>query len=93
MLKSPIGRLRFIGTFEAISFLVLLLIAMPLKYAADIPEVVTIVGIIHGFLFSLYLLAILNAVIVRKLTIGMTLLAIVAAFLPFGPFYVDRKLQ
>lgn len=93
MLKTPIGRLRFIGTFEAISFLVLLLIAMPLKYAADIPEVVTVVGIIHGVLFSLYLLAILNAALVRKLTIGMTLLAILAAFLPFGPFYVDRKLR
>jgi integral membrane protein len=93
MLSTALGRLRFIGTFEAISFLVLLLIAMPLKYAADIPEPVTIVGIVHGALFSLYLLAILNAVIVRKISIGMTLLAILAAFLPFGPFYVDRKLR
>lgn len=93
MWATPLGRLRAIGVIEAISFLVLLGIAMPLKYAADIPEVVTVVGIIHGFLFTLYLLAILYAAIVRKLTIGLAMLATLAAFLPFGPFILDRKLR
>ncbi|QMV44143.1 DUF3817 domain-containing protein [Cohnella cholangitidis] len=93
MLKTPIGRLRAIGTAEAISFLVLLLIAMPLKYWADIPEAVTVVGIAHGVLFTLYLLAVLNALIARKISFLMSVLAVIAAFLPFGPFIVDRKIR
>ena len=93
MLKTPIGRLRFIGTVEAISFLVLLLIAMPLKYWGDIPEVVTYVGMAHGVLFVLYLLAILNALIVRKLSFIMSIVAVIAAFIPLGPFFVDRKIR
>ncbi|BBI33008.1 DUF3817 domain-containing protein [Cohnella abietis] len=93
MLSTPIKRLRFIGYFEAGSFLILLLIAMPLKYAFDTPEPVKIVGIIHGFLFALYLLAILNAFIARKLSLGMSLVAVIAAFLPFGPVLLDRKIR
>ncbi|MBP1991679.1 DUF3817 domain-containing protein [Paenibacillus eucommiae] len=93
MWKTPIGRLRFVGTIEGISFLLLIGIAMPLKYAADIPEAVTIIGILHGFLFALYLITILNAFIVRKLTFALSSLAVIAAFLPFGPFLFDRKLS
>ena len=93
MLKTPLGRLRAIGTVEAISFLVLLLIAMPLKYFADIPEPVTIVGMAHGALFALYLLAIVNAFAARKLSWLMSLLAVIAAFVPFGPFLIERKIR
>ncbi len=52
MLKTPLGRFRVIGHIEAVSFLVLLCIAMPLKYLADLPVAVLIVGSIHGALFS-----------------------------------------
>lgn len=91
--NTPIGRMRAIGTVEALSFLVLLLIAMPLKYAADIPEAVTVVGIAHGFFFSLYVLALLNALIVKKLSFGQAAVGFICAFLPFGPFVFDKKLR
>jgi len=93
LLSTPLGRLRLIGTLEAISFLVLLLVAMPLKYWADVPEAVTYVGMAHGVLFALYLLAIANALLVRKLTLVMSLLGVLAAFLPFGPFLLERKIR
>lgn len=93
MLKTPLGRLRVIGIVETISFLMLLIIAMPLKYFADIPEPVTIVGMAHGVLFALYLLAIVNALAARKLSWLMSLLAVIAAFIPFGPFLLDRKIR
>ena len=93
MLHTPIGRLRAIGFVEAISFLVLLLIAMPLKYWADIPEAVSIAGMAHGVLFVLYLLAIANASIARQLSFRMAILAVAAAFIPFGPFLLDRKIR
>lgn len=91
--NTPIGRLRAVGTIEALSFLTLLFIAMPLKYWVDVPEAVTVVGIAHGFFFALYSLALLNVLIVRKLSLLQVLIGFVCAFLPFGPFVFDRQLR
>lgn len=91
--NTPIGRMRAIGTVEALSFLVLLFIAMPLKYWAEVPEAVTVVGMAHGFFFTLYVLALVNALVVRKLTVVQSLIGFVCAFLPFGPFVFDRQLR
>ena len=44
-------RLRILGYVEGVSTLLLFGVAMPLKYAADMPEAVTIVGMVHGILF------------------------------------------
>ncbi|HTO03360.1 MAG TPA: DUF3817 domain-containing protein, partial [Opitutus sp.] len=51
ILKTPLSRLRFIGWWEGVSFLVLLGIAMPLKYLAGEPAAVRVVGMAHGILF------------------------------------------
>ncbi|KKJ79704.1 putative membrane protein YdzA, partial [Bacillus subtilis] len=48
MLHTPIGRLRTMGFIEGMSLLILLFIAMPLKYWAGLPLAVTIVGSVHG---------------------------------------------
>ena len=60
-MTNPITQFRIIALAEGISFLVLLGIAMPLKYAAGNPEPVRIVGWIHGGLFVLYLIAVVRA--------------------------------
>jgi integral membrane protein len=57
VLNNPIGRLRLIGLLEGSSFLILLGIAMPLKYAAGMPLAVKYVGWAHGALFLLFILA------------------------------------
>ncbi|KIL35899.1 membrane protein [Cohnella kolymensis] len=93
MLNTPIGRLRAVGFLEAVSFLVLLAIAMPLKYAAGMPSAVTVFGMLHGVLFILYLAAIVNAFFVRDVSFKQSLLVVAAAFVPFGPFLVDRKIR
>jgi integral membrane protein len=93
MWGTPLGRLRLTGIVEGISFLILLFIAMSLKYFADFPEPVTIVGMIHGVLFTVYLLAIAHALIVRQISFILAVLAVAAAFLPFGPFILERKLR
>ncbi|MGO4544019.1 DUF3817 domain-containing protein [Paenibacillus sp. 2TAB23] len=92
MFKTAMGRLRVVGFYEGISFLVLLLIAMPLKYWADIPEAVTVVGGLHGLLFVLYMLAVLHVWIVHRWSILKAAAAFIAAFLPFGTFVLDKKL-
>ena len=84
--------LRRMGTIEGISTLVLFGIAMPLKYLADMPLAVTVVGSIHGFLF-LGLVGML-AVAVRRVPLptGLAIAGVAAAVIPFGPFVLDRRL-
>ena len=82
---------RTIGTLEAISFLLLLGIAMPFKYLMDIPQAVSIVGMIHGILFVIY---VLGAFLMKsKLNWNYSILAVVllCSVIPFGPFYAERK--
>jgi integral membrane protein len=93
MWKTTLGWLRGVGYLEGLSFLILLGIAMPLKYFADLPDAVAVVGMAHGVLFVLYLAVIAYALIVRHLTLKNAVLAVAAAFLPFGPFLLDRRLR
>ncbi len=90
-LKTTLGRLRFIGFWEAVSFLVLLLIAMPLKYFADWPLAVRVVGMAHGILFMLYVLAAIQAAVERDWPWKKTALVLAASLVPAGPFVVDAK--
>ncbi len=82
---------KLISTLEAISFLVLLLIAMPLKYVWEMPEIVEIVGMVHGVLFVLYVFG--AYWMYEKLDWDLKTFAITVfcSVIPFGPFYVERK--
>lgn len=88
---STLSTLRFFAFLEGMSFLVLLGIAMPLKYMYNQPEAVRIVGMFHGVLFILY---VINLFAVHKnleWEIGQTFKAFIAAFIPFGTFYANKK--
>jgi integral membrane protein len=91
MLKTALGRFRFIGLIEGISFL-LLLIAMPFKYWADFPLGVTVMGSLHGLLFVLYAFALLHVWIVDRWSFLKVVIAFIASFLPFGTFILDKKM-
>lgn len=93
MLRTSIDRLRFSGWLEGGSFLLLMFVAMPLKYFAGQPGMVRIVGMIHGILFLLYCLAIMQAWVGKSLSTKWMMLAFLASLLPFGPFFVDRHLM
>jgi integral membrane protein len=90
--KTAIGRFRVIAVCEGISFLILLSIAMPLKYLADQPQYVLFVGWLHGFLFVMYMISGLNVKTTHKWKMSKTLLAVVVSVIPFGPFILDRKI-
>ncbi|MEL6611730.1 MAG: DUF3817 domain-containing protein [Bacteroidota bacterium] len=93
MLSSSIGRLRLAGLVEGTSFLVLLFIAMPLKYLADQPEAVSIVGWVHGVLFVLFGVALLIAMQDEGWSLKKAAVIFIAAVVPFGPFVIDRQLK
>lgn len=90
-LKTPVGRLRLVGFWEGISFLVLLLVAMPLKYALGRPEAVRVVGMAHGILFMLYVWMAIQTAIELRWDWRRTALVLIASVLPAGPFVVDAK--
>jgi len=93
MLTSAVGRLRAVGMIEAVSFLLLLGVAMPLKYFAGMPAAVKIAGWIHGLLFIIFGLCLLVAHGERRWSMRWSALVLVAALLPFGPFVIDRRLK
>lgn len=93
MLSTPIGRLRIISLIEGISYLILLGIAMPLKYLAGQPEVVSVVGAVHGILTILFVLAVVQVMVAHRWSILRALGALVASIIPFGAFALDRWLR
>lgn len=90
VLKKGIKLYRLISFLEAISFIVLLCIAMPLKYIWEMPQMVQIVGMAHGVLFILYIIFSIYAWRVLQWSLQKLFIAIACSVLPFGPFYVDR---
>ena len=92
-MKNPIPFLRAVGLAEAVSFLLLLGIAMPLKYFAGMPIAVKIVGSIHGALFVLFSVTLIRVMWIAGWPFARGLLVWVAALLPFGPFVMDRKVR
>lgn len=89
---SPvIRRFRVIAILEGISFLVLLFIAMPLKYLADLPLMVKYVGWAHGILFISYILLAVPLFTRLKWSMERIYAVGIAALLPFGTFVLERK--
>lgn len=80
-----------VAFLEGISYILLLFIATPIKYIYNNPEYVKLLGMPHGLLFIGYIIL---AFIIKtdmkwsNKTLGLVLLA---AIIPFGTFYVDRK--
>ncbi|MDQ0297682.1 integral membrane protein [Salibacterium salarium] len=93
MMSSAIGRLRIAGMLEGLSFIVLLFLAMPLKYGLGMDMAVTIVGALHGGLFVIYIAAVLFVWILRRWAIPRAMTAMIVSVIPFGPFVFDKSLK
>ncbi len=91
MLQSPIGRLRIIAFLEGVSFLVLLGIAMPLKYYCDSPMAVRVIGMAHGVFFIAFIFSLIDVKISHRWSLGKMLIAFIASLVPFGTFVLDAK--
>lgn len=87
-----IGRLRVVGFWEGWSYLLLLGIAMPLKYWAGMPGFVRVIGMAHGILFVAYVAALGVTARAAAFPWSRTAALFVASLLPFGPFVADRGL-
>jgi integral membrane protein len=91
--KKLLHRFRMVGIAEGISFLVLLLIAMPLKYFMDFPMAVKVTGWIHGALFVAFIYFAFEVMGAFNKNFGWFVKAFIAAFVPLGTFIFDRQLK
>jgi integral membrane protein len=92
LVKSHLGRLRIIAFLEGISFLLLMFIAMPLKYYWGLTHATMDIGMAHGILFILYIFMVIPVQSELKWSPSTTLWALVASVLPFGTFIADVKI-
>lgn len=93
LFKTTIGRLRILGFLEGISLLLLVLIAVPMKYFAANPSLVKAIGPLHGALFLLYIFNTLSVAVSQKWKFSETTWKVLlACIVPFGTFYIDPKI-
>jgi integral membrane protein len=90
-MSGALTRYRVIAYIVGVVLVVLVVVGMPLKYLADQPNVVSIVGPAHGFLFLVYLVAVFDLGRRARWPIGRMLLVMLAGTIPFLTFWVERK--
>ena len=78
------------GHVEGVSYLLLLFVAMPLKYFADMPKAVSVAGMIHGVLFVWLIFAIFLAFSQDKINLKKAILVFLASLIPFATFFLER---
>jgi len=91
--SNLISCLRLFSILDGISYLILLGIAMPLKYLADMPLAVRIVGSLHGFLWIGLCLFLFLALVKKRLPFKWCLTVFLCALIPLAPFFLDRSLK
>ncbi len=91
--NAALHRLTIAGYLEGTSFLLLLGIAMPLKYMMGMPEAVKYIGMAHGVLFITYILMLMITINKVKTPLWAMPAGVLGSFLPFGPFIFDYLLK
>ena len=92
LFKTQLGRLRILAFIEGVSFLLILFVTMPLKYGLQMGEPNKIIGMAHGVLFILYVVAVIQISMDEQWLKKKTFLALLASVIPFGTFWADKKL-
>ena len=92
-MKKSVQQFGFINTVEGYSYLILLFIAMPLKYMAGIAIATKIAGMIHGVLFIAFCYLLIVAWKEAQWKTTETILYFVASLVPFGTFFTKKRIK
>lgn len=93
IVNNRLRQLRLLAWIEGISYLILLFIAMPMKYFAEQPQLVSITGMIHGVLFVIFCITAVQAKIELNSSMRWLLRMLLTAFIPFGMILADRWIE
>ncbi|MCO4845017.1 MAG: DUF3817 domain-containing protein [Sulfurovum sp.] len=89
---SELQKFRLINKIEGISFIILLFIAMPMKYSFGYPMATKVVGMLHGLLVFAFIYQIIEAKKEDGFILKETALYSILSLIPFGSFYTDKLL-
>ncbi len=84
-------RFRVMAYVTGVLLVVLVFVAMPLKYIGNDDRLVAVVGVAHGWLYMLYLIAAFMLAFQLRWSLGRTLLLLLAGTIPFASFVAERK--
>ena len=87
---SELQKFRLINKIEGISFIIVIFIAMPLKYSFGFPIATKIAGMIHGVLFMAFVYQLLEAMKDVPFNKKEALIYFILSLVPFGSFYTDK---
>jgi integral membrane protein len=90
-MESALRRYRVVAYVVGVMLLVLVFVAMPLKYFADRPGLVATVGPVHGFLYMVYLVVAFDLARRANWGLGRTVLFLAAGTIPFMSFVAERR--
>ena len=82
---------RFVALLEGVSYILLLFIAVPIKYLLNDPTYVKLLGMPHGILFVGYIIFTVIGKNNLKWSYLEFFIVSAASLIPFGTFYVDKK--
>lgn len=85
--------LKRVAIAEALTLLVLFCVAMPLKYGANIPQAVSVIGPVHGFAFMTFMWFVIRSWAEGLINGFGVLRLVIGAFIPFGGFINERWLR
>ena len=91
--NKTLNRFRKTAFWEGVSFLLLLGIAMPIKYGLGNPYPVKVIGMAHGVLFIAYVIFLILAAMEYDWPLKKSVIAFLASLVPFGPFIFDKRLE
>ena len=89
--RGALGRYRVMAYIVGVMLLLLVAVAMPLKYLAHTPGPVAVIGTAHGFLYAVYLLAAFDLALRARWRALGTLGVLLAGTVPFLSFVVERR--
>ncbi len=93
MLNSALIRFRIISAIEGLSYLILVFIAMPIKYLGENPIYVKIFGMIHGILFILFIISLFEVKTRDRWYTGFMFQMFVLSLIPFGVFIIESRVK
>lgn len=91
-ISSTIGWFRIVAFLEGTSYLFLLLVAMPLKYVAELPEAVKYTGWAHGLFFIVYMVLLGELAYSGRWYFKRIVVVFIASLIPAGTFVLDARL-
>jgi integral membrane protein len=91
--RSAVQRYRVIAYVVGVMLLLLVGLAMPLKYLGDDPSVMNVIGPTHGFLYVVYLLGTFDLARRVRWGLGKIVLVALAGTIPFLSFYAERRIS